>query len=121
VAHPRRAGCCGRAGQPARCLRNFPCTIGTRDGLRRHCLLNASTIVIENQTCLIAIVRDVSEQKAADDALQESQAKFSRIFASAPVAMSVTRLADRTHVDANPAWENLFGLERQRRPDPQHR
>lgn len=93
-------------------LRNFPCVIGTRDGLRRHCLLNASTVVIEGQTCLIAIVRDVSEQKAADDALQESQAKFSRIFASAPVATSVTRLADRTHVDANPAWENLFGLER---------
>ena len=93
-------------------LRNFPCIIGTREGLRRHCLLNASTVVIEGQTCLIAIVRDVSEQKAADDALQESQAKFSRIFASAPVAMSVTRLANRTHVDANPAWENLFGLER---------
>ena len=93
-------------------LRNFPCTIGTREGLRRHCLLNASTVVIEGQTCLIAIVRDVSEQKAADEALQESQAKFSRIFASAPVATSVTRLADRTHVDANPAWENLFGLER---------
>jgi len=93
-------------------LRNFPCTIGTREGLRRHCLLNASTVVIEGQTCLIAIVRDVSEQKAADDALQESQAKFSRIFASAPVATSLTRLADRTHVDANPAWENLFGLER---------
>jgi PAS domain S-box-containing protein len=94
-------------------VRNFPCTIGTRDGSRRHCLLNASSIVIEGQACLIAIVRDVSEQKAADDALQESQAKFSRIFASAPVAMSVTRLADRTHVDANPAWENLFGLQRQ--------
>ncbi len=93
-------------------LRNFPCTIGTREGLRRHCLLNASTVVIEGQTCLIAIIRDVSEQKAADDTLQESQAKFSRIFASAPVATSLTRLADRTHVDANPAWENLFGLER---------
>lgn len=93
-------------------LRNFPCTIGTREGLRKHCLLNASTVEIEGQTCLIAIVRDISEQKAANDALQESQAKFSRIFASAPVATSLTRLADRTHVDANPAWENLFGLKR---------
>lgn len=94
-------------------VRNFPCTIGTRDGKWRRCLLNASGIVIEDHACLIAIIRDVTEQKAADEALYESQAKFSGIFASAPVAMSVTRLADRTHVDANPAWENLFGLERQ--------
>lgn len=93
-------------------LRNFPCLLGTRDGFQRHCLLNASTVVIDGQTCLIAIVRDLSEQKASDDALRDSRTKFWRIFASAPVAMSVTRLSDRSHVDANPAWEALFGIER---------
>lgn len=93
-------------------LRNYPCTIGTRHQGRRHCLVNASTVCIEGQDCLIAIVRDVTEQKAAADALQESQARFAAIFASAPVAMSLTRIDDRTHVDANPAWERLFGLDR---------
>jgi len=45
--------------------------------------------------------------------LQESQAKFATIFNSAPCALALTRIADRIYLDANPAWEKLFGLGRE--------
>lgn len=94
-------------------LRDFPCTLGTADGRHRDCLLNASTVVIAGHTCLIAIVRDITDQKATAAHLQDSQAKFATIFNSAPCALALTRIADRAYLDANPAWERLFGIRRE--------
>lgn len=97
----------------ATALRDFPCTFGTAQGEGRDCLFNASPVSIAGQTCLISIVRDITEQKRAADRLQESQAKFATIFNSAPCALALTRIADRVYLDANPAWEKLFGLGRE--------
>ena len=97
----------------ATALRDFPCTFGTAHGEGRDCLFNASTVSITGQTCLISIVRDITEHKRAADRLQESQAKFATIFNSAPFALALTRIADRVYLDANPAWEKLFGLGRE--------
>lgn len=97
----------------ATALRDFPCTFGTAQGEGRDCLFNTSTVSIAGQTCLISIVRDITEQKRAADRLQESQAKFATIFNSAPCALALTRIADRVYLDANPAWEKLFGLGRE--------
>ena len=94
-------------------LHDFPCTFGTADGDEHDCLFNASTISIAGQTCLISIVRDITEQKRAAARLQESQAKFVTIFNTAPFALALTRIADRIYLDANPAWEKLFGLGRE--------
>jgi len=93
-------------------VRDFRCTIGTATGERRDCLLNAATVGIAGQTCLICIIRDITEQQVAAARLQESQTKFATIFDSAPFALAVTRIADRIYLDANPAWEALLGLPR---------
>ena len=93
-------------------LRDFRCTIGTVGGSRRHCLLNASTVGITGQTCVIIIIRDITEQEAAAARLQESQTKFATIFNTAPFALALTRITDRVYLDANPAWEQLLGLPR---------
>ncbi|GLT22626.1 hypothetical protein GCM10007933_20860 [Zoogloea oryzae] len=93
-------------------LRDFQCTLGTADGSHRDCLVNASTVDIAGQTCLICIIRDVTDQKAAVANLHDSQNKFSTIFNSAPFALALTRISDRTYLDANPAWERLFDCPR---------
>lgn len=93
-------------------LRDFQCTLGTADGSHRDCLVNASTVDIAGQTCLICIIRDVTDQKAAVASLHDSQNKFSTIFNSAPFALALTRIRDRAYLDANPAWERLFGCPR---------
>ena len=91
---------------------DFPCTLGTRWKTRRTCLLNVSMVTLENEPCLVGMIHDITEQQAAEKALRDSERKFATIFNLAPFALSLTRVGDRTHVDANPAWERLFGIER---------
>ena len=59
----------------------------------------------------IAVSTDVTEQRAAERALRESEARFRRIADSAPVMMWVTRL-DRTRDFVNDAYAEFVGLSR---------
>ena len=44
--------------------------------------------------------------------LQEAEARLTAIFDSTPCALSLTRMNDGLYLNANPAWEQLFGLDR---------
>ena len=61
---------------------------------------------------LIILVKDVTEQRAAERALRESEARFRRIANQAPVMMWVTRL-DRTRDFVNDAYVEFVGEDRE--------
>ena len=61
---------------------------------------------------LMVVVQDVTEQRATEVALRESEARFRRIADSAPVMMWVTRL-DRTRDFVNGAYAEFAGLTRE--------
>ena len=61
---------------------------------------------------LILVIQDVTEQRVAELALRESEARFRRIADSAPVMMWVTRL-DRTRDFVNDAYVEFAGLPRE--------
>ena len=61
---------------------------------------------------IILLVQDITEQRAAERALKESEARFRRIADSAPVMMWVTRL-DRTRDFVNDAYVEFTGLSRE--------
>ncbi|HET9335738.1 MAG TPA: PAS domain S-box protein [Sphingomicrobium sp.] len=61
---------------------------------------------------LILVIQDVTEQRAAELALRESEERFRRIANSAPVMMWVTRL-DRTRDFVNDAYAEFTGLSRE--------
>ena len=61
---------------------------------------------------ILVLVQDVTEQRAAERALRESEARFRRIADSAPVMMWVTRL-DRVRDFVNGAYAEFVGLERE--------
>jgi len=61
---------------------------------------------------LILLVQDITEQRAAERALKESEARFRRIADSAPVMMWVTRL-DRTRDFVNDAYAEFVGMSRE--------
>jgi PAS domain S-box-containing protein len=58
----------------------------------------------------VAVVKDVTEQRVAERALKESEARFRRIANQAPVLMWVTRL-DRTRDFVNDAYMEYLGTE----------
>ena len=61
---------------------------------------------------LILVIQDVTEQRASELAIRESEARFRRIANSAPVMMWVTRL-DRTRDFVNDAYAEFAGLSRE--------
>ncbi|WP_162789211.1 MULTISPECIES: hybrid sensor histidine kinase/response regulator [Sphingomonas] len=62
-------------------------------------------------TAVVMIIQDVTEQRVAERALRESEARFRRIADSAPVMMWVTRL-DRKREFVNDAYLEFTGLTR---------
>ena len=61
---------------------------------------------------LMVVVQDVTEQRATELALRESEARFRRIANSAPAMMWVTRL-DRTRDFVNDAYAEFAGMSRE--------
>jgi PAS domain S-box-containing protein len=61
---------------------------------------------------VVIVVTDVTEQRATERALRESEARFRRIADSAPVMMWVTRL-DRMRDFVNDAYAEFVGLSRE--------
>jgi PAS domain S-box-containing protein len=62
---------------------------------------------------MILLVQDITEQRIAERALKESEARFRRIADSAPAMMWVTRL-DRTRDFVNDAYAEFAGMSRER-------
>jgi PAS domain S-box-containing protein len=57
----------------------------------------------------LVLLQDVTGQKKAEQALRESEEKFSRAFRSSPYAMSITRMKDGLLVDVNETFEQITG------------
>jgi PAS domain S-box-containing protein len=55
------------------------------------------------------LLQDVTGQKNAEQALRESEEKFSRAFRSSPYAISITRLPDGLILDVNDAFVQITG------------
>jgi PAS domain S-box-containing protein len=67
---------------------------------------------INGRTTHVAAIRDISERKQAESALRESEARFSTIFHSSPIAIGISRLDNNKIVDVNKAFLALFGYAR---------
>jgi len=57
--------------------------------------------------------RDITERKKAEDAIRESENKFSKIFKTSPDMITLTRISDGFFVDANDAIKSILGYNRE--------
>jgi PAS domain S-box-containing protein len=60
---------------------------------------------------VIWLVRDITQRKQAEEALQRSEAKFRTIFENSQVGIYRSRLSDRLLLNANQRFANLYGFD----------
>lgn len=76
-------------------------------------LVSAEMVELKGKTCVLATTIDITERKAAEEALRRSERKSSMIFQSSPAAKSLNDLEDGSRfVDVNEAFERVTGYRR---------
>ncbi len=85
----------------------------TRQGTRQEVEITVAAMPGGKEPGVLVLVADITERKRAQEALRLSEEKFSTVFHSSPVAISITRLADGHCVDVNEAYLRRFGWTRE--------
>jgi PAS domain S-box-containing protein len=93
-------------------IHNSDATLKTRAGQDAffHCVANAALRDERgNPTAVLTILRDITDRKAAENAVMESEKKYRTLFEDSVEAMSISR--DGRMIDVNPAWLVLHGYK----------
>jgi PAS domain S-box-containing protein len=56
---------------------------------------------------------DITERMRTEEALRNSENKFSKAFRASPDVLVISRLADGLIIEANDSWDHLFGYSRE--------
>lgn len=94
-------------------LVNFETTHYRKDGREISLLVNGSVIDYGGKTAIMSIHRDVTEWKAAEQALRESEERFRTLFEQAPVAIYLADPTTHSITFANNAFLHLLGYTRE--------
>ncbi|MDP3090030.1 MAG: PAS domain S-box protein [Nitrospira sp.] len=93
-------------------LRGVEFTFQTKDRRLRHCLVSSELIELNGTRCILTVGTDVTEKKEAEAALRESEERWQRFVADAPVGLVVVG-ADKHILSANKAFCALTGYTEQ--------
>jgi len=91
----------------------FPVRLRTRDGRLLECEANGALAKVDGLPCVIASVRDVSEQRARERLAAEANARFATAFRANPDAMMLVDLESRRILEVNDAYCRLTGFARE--------
>ena len=83
------------------------------DGAVRNLQVFRKEIVWGGERQFLAMYLDITERKRLEEALRESEGKFSKAFAASPEVIVISRLADGEIIEVNDAWEALSGYTRE--------
>ena len=93
-------------------LRGVEFTFQTKDRRLRHCLVSSELIELNGTRCILTVGTDVTEKKEAEAALRESEERWQRFVADAPVGLVIAD-ADKRILSANKAFCTLTGYSEQ--------
>ncbi|MFA6541812.1 MAG: PAS domain S-box protein [Bacteroidota bacterium] len=93
---------------------DYEIRLKNRDGSIIFCLLSAkiSSVPGEQMEKIIGSLHDITERKRAEEALHESEEKFSKIFHSSPVPISINNIENGRYTDVNEAFLDHVGYSR---------
>lgn len=84
-----------------------------KDGSSYDVEISSNGTIVNGNKLIFCVCRDITARKAAERKIRESEEKFSKIFKSSPVGISITRLSDGVYIDANDALLNIGGYSRE--------
>lgn len=76
-------------------------------------LLSGEVVDINGQCCIVTYVHDVTEHRANQLALLQSEERFSKAFLASPDAFAIIETETSRLVEVNEAFERLVGLPRE--------
>ena len=94
-------------------IRNEEHTLRNKSGELRTKLFSAELINLDDEQCVLSATIDITERKRVEEALRESEEKFSKAFRSSPEAIVISRLSDDTIEEANDTFLRLTGYTRE--------
>jgi PAS domain S-box-containing protein len=90
-------------------FKDFETRLRKKSGAVIPVLLSASVIHIGGVACALSVMRDVSEMRAAEEALRKTEKKFREIFEDAPEGIFQTTREGRS-LALNPAGARMLGF-----------
>ncbi len=86
-----------------------------KNGQILYSQVTISTILTEseNEIYVLSIIEDITERILAENALRESEDKFSKAFYLSPHSISITSLKTGGLLDVNKGFENTFGYQKE--------
>jgi PAS domain S-box-containing protein len=85
----------------------------TKSNEIRTVLLSADTINIGGEPCILVIGNDITERKRIENALKESEEKFSVAFRSSPEMIIITDVENNKYLEINDSYTNVTGYSRE--------
>ena len=93
-------------------VRNFEFRFRGKTGQSLVGLLSAEFIDIDGERCMLSLVRDITDRKQAEEALQKSERKFAKIFHAVPALVGISTLEEGRFVDVNDTMLQILGYRR---------
>jgi PAS domain S-box-containing protein len=93
-------------------IRNQEYRFRTANGTLRTVLYSAETVQLNGQTCILSVSNDITERKAAEEALSESEKRFRTLVEQATDALFVVD-ADGRLIDVNQEACHTLGYTRE--------
>jgi PAS domain S-box-containing protein len=93
-------------------VREHHVLLNARDGQVREALLSSEKFEVGGEQYMFVVQRDVTETQRAIKALEESEARFSRLFEQSPMPMCYSSDSDGfSSAQWNQAWFDTFGFD----------
>ncbi len=93
-------------------VRNEEYLARTKSGELRNVLLSAEVLELNDQPHILYFIHDITERRQADEAIRQSEKRFSQAFHASPVPCVMLALADGRYLEVNEAWLRLMGYTR---------